>query len=229
MKNTIRIALVLSLAFAGLSVPATQYSKLSIVTYLKVSGKIAPFKAWLKEKDLEDEWANCQYVADTYPYFSLITNSIVETGMISADELSGLLNSSVDTAVPDSFVSNLYSRDMSNETGRVHWHGKMTYTTVDTNDCTMTQHYEDGWTFTIPFTPVRPKPIDDQMSEAERRRRAEEAQRKTYEKYKADETNEIARLQKRYPPALAGLLYTNRLHTLALPKNVNVDVKPEGK
>lgn len=53
-------------------------------------------------------------------------------------------------------IDNLYSRDMASESGRVHWHGPLQYSEILTNLAIRVDHYEDGWTNCVPFTPPRP-------------------------------------------------------------------------
>lgn len=81
-----------------------------------------------------------------------------------------------------SMMAERYSRDMSNETGRVAWHGKVTQTTVATNtlgELIKTQVYSDGYTYDIKAqakSPLAPKVKNDlpaRLKAAQERRAAE--------------------------------------------------------
>lgn len=132
-------------------------------------------------------------------------------------------------------LRRVYDADMSNDTGRVRWHGKVKQTVIDTNALTRVRVYADGWTFTDKFKPTRPPSVESRLSEAERKRLAKERDRKRKEArleyLLTHEADEIARLSKTYPPMLAALLYTNDLNNaksaVAEFHPVTADVTPQ--
>lgn len=134
-------------AAVSLSSAATQYSCLSIITEAKRLGKWQALKSWIRAADLEDEWGKASYVSDSYPQFPAITNMLVSSGVLTQSDVVSIMTNSVDTAVPDASLRRVYSRDVSNSSGRSKWHGKLVTQVVDTNAWTKTSVYEDGTRF----------------------------------------------------------------------------------
>ena len=157
-------------------VEATQYSCLSIITEAKAIGKWDALKGWIDKAGLTDEWGKCSYIDDTYPQYAAITNALVASGVLSHEEVSGILKKSVDAAVPDAMLMALYRREMSSESGRTKWHGKRVKTEEDMTNLVQTITYEDGYSYSRPFTRNTPLTVN-QRFELERRRREAAARR----------------------------------------------------
>jgi len=174
MKKSIFIVLC---ACACASVSATQYSCLSIITEAKAIGKWDALKGWIDASGLSDEWGKCNYVADTYPQYATITNALVTGGVLTQDEIVGILNKSVDTAMPDTIIMALYNREMSSESGRTKWHGKRVKTYEDMTNLVQTFTYEDGYTFSQPFTRVTPLTVEQRFAIEKKRKEAAERKR----------------------------------------------------
>ena len=95
------------------------------------------------------------------------------------------LAASADTPTNDQLLAMMaerYARDMSNETGRVAWHGKIAQTTVTTNtlgELVKTQVYSDGYSYDIkakgapPLTPKVKNDLPARLKAARVRRAAE--------------------------------------------------------
>ena len=175
MKTIVRCALASLLASFALAAPATQYSKLSIVLALKAAGKWPEMKSFIEANGLADEWQSCQYVSDDFLQYPAMTNAIVQAGLMSSQEIVSLLASAKDTALPDNLLNAAYVRNMSNETGRVFWHGKVAKTQIDTNRFVTVYTYADGYVHEVPFRAVRPPSVNTQLSAAERKAKAEAA------------------------------------------------------
>jgi len=174
MKKYIFIVLC---ACACASVSATQYSCLSIITEAKAIGKWEALKGWIDAAGLSDEWGKCNYVADTYPQYATITNALVTGGVLTQDEIVGILKKSVDTAMPDATLMALYNRDMSSECGRTKWHGKKVKTDDDMTNLVQTFTYEDGYTFSQPFTRSTPLTVEQRFALEKKRQEAAERRR----------------------------------------------------
>lgn len=155
---------------------ATQYSCLSIITETKKIGKWEALKGWINASGLSDEWSKCNYIADTYPQYAEITNALVRTGILTDGEIAAILSKSVDPAMPDTILTALYRRDMTSESGRTKWHGRLIRSYEDVTNLVQTLTYEDGYTFSRPFTRATPLTVN-QRFEMERRRREAEARR----------------------------------------------------
>lgn len=174
----------------SLAAQATQYSKLSIVLALKAAGKWQPMKTFIEANGLADEWQSCQYVSDDFPQYPAMTNAIVRAGLMTSDEIASLLAAARDTALPDNLLNAAYARNMSNETGRVFWHGKVAKTQIDTNRLVTVYTYSDGYVHEESFRAVRPPSVESQLSAAERKAKAEALKAKR-------EAKAAARLQAR--------------------------------
>lgn len=158
-------------------VEATQYSCLSIITEAKAIGKWDALKGWIDEAGLSDEWGKCSYVSDAYPQYAAITNALVAGGVLTQEEADRILHKSVDTAVPDAILMALYRREMSSESGRTKWHGKRVKTEEDMTNLVQTFTYEDGYSFSQPFSKATPLTVEQRFA-LERRRREEEEKRR---------------------------------------------------
>lgn len=229
-------------AVAALSAFATQYSKLAIVTAAKQAGKWETLKAFVAANGLEDEWLAASYISDDYPVFIAATNAVVASGVASAAEVAAFLEASRDFAVPDELFARYYARQMSNDTERVKWHGSVVGTpSYDKVAQTKTTRYADGFVFVQPFRGAVPRSIDDRISAAERKARAEAAAKARAEaeaKRKADRiamlqtnlTAEVSALmaRKRWPEQLARLYLQQELNELIGTVEVSAEVRPQG-
>lgn len=155
---------------------ATQYSCLSIITEAKKIGKWEAIKEWINAAGLSDEWSKCNYIDDTYPQYPTITNALVQSGVITNEQIVDVLSKSVDPAMPDTVLMALYHRDMKSESGRTKWHGRRIRSDEDMTNLVQTFTYEDGYTYAQPFTRATPLTVG-QRFELERRRRDEKARR----------------------------------------------------
>ena len=139
-------ALAAVVAFAPVA-EAKHFSKLALITAAKQAGKWQAVKAWIVEAGYEDEWLAASYFSDEYPVFSAVTNSVVATGIVTAEEVAAILEAATDTA-PDALLDAMYKRDIKTEAGRAKWHGKKTAAPVtDPKNMTQTTTYEDGKVF----------------------------------------------------------------------------------
>ena len=235
-----KIVALCCIVFCAVCAEATQYSKLALITAAKQYGKWDAIKAFIARSGYEEEWAACSYLSDAYPQFAAITNAVVSAGLGTAEEVNALLAASVDTALPDSLVVPMYHREMSNEAGRVRWHGKVARTHFDTNALVKTTWYADGWEFREPFTAKAVPSIQSQLSAAERKaleekRKADEAARK--EKIRQDRiallttnlTAETSALmtRKRWPEELARLYLLQELNELRGTVEVAPTITPQ--
>ena len=191
MKHLLLSACCL-LAFAASS--ATQYSKLSIITAAKASGKWQTLKAFIASHDLEDEWQAASYISDAHPAFVAATNAVVLSGVATADEISAFLDASRDFAVPDDLFAKYYARQMSNATERANWHGKVTSNTFDKVAKTKTTRYADGFVWTQPFAGASPRSRSERISDAERKAQREQAAREAAERAEQKRLARIALL-----------------------------------
>jgi len=176
MKKTI-FTVMFACACAGAS--ATQYSCLSIITEAKAVGKWEALKAWIESAGLSDEWGKCSYVSDTYPQYAATTNALVTSGILTSEEIVGILKKSVDTAIPDSILMALYNREMSSESGRTKWHGKRIRADEDMTNLVQTFTYEDGYRFSQPFKKASPLTAEARFALA--KKRLEEAEKRRLE------------------------------------------------
>lgn len=190
MKTIKTLLLFACCLYLPLVVSATQYSKLSIVLAAKSVGKWQQMKSFIESNGLSDEWQSCQYISDDFPQYPAMTNAIVQAGLMSSQEIVALLASAKDTALPDSLLNASYTRNMSNESGRVFWHGKVTNTQIDTNRLVTVYTYADGYVHEEPFTRLRPTGVRAQLTAAERKAKAEALKSKR-------EAEKAARLQAR--------------------------------
>ena len=178
----------------ALASTATQYSKLSIITAAKASGKWKTLKAFISSHDLEDEWQAASYISDAHPAFVAATNAVVLAGVATADEISAFLDASRDFAVPDDLFAKYYARQMSNATERANWHGKVTSNTFDKAAKTKTTRYADGFVWTQPFVGASPRSRSERISDAERKAQREQAAREAAERAEQKRLARIALL-----------------------------------
>lgn len=186
MKKTIAIiTLSCAAACTPLSAPAAEYTKIGIVSAAKAAGKWDALKAWIEEAGLADEWAAAAYIPSDHPSFAAITNSVVATGMASAEEVAAILEAALDDTVTDAALLRIRERDCTTSSGRVKWHGDVVSQVIDTNAEKKVTTYADGWQWTERFrppSPVTPKPpvmaktgIPAALAAARARREAERA------------------------------------------------------
>ena len=235
-----KIVALCGIVFCALCAEATQYSKLSLITAAKRSGRWDAIKAFIEQSGYAEEWAACSYLSDAYPQFPAITNAVVSAGLGTADEIAALLAASVDPALPDSLVVPMYHREMSNEAGRVRWHGKVARTHFDTNALVKVTWYADGWEFRENFERKSPPSVQSQLSAAEKKaladkRKADEAARK--EKIRQDRiallttnlTEETSALmaRKKWPEELARLYLLQELNELRGTVEVAPTITPQ--
>lgn len=161
MKKT--ICIMLAVLFAGVAT-ATQYSKLQIITAAKELQRWDGLKAWIQQSGYYDEWLVCQYLSDEHPAVPVLTNALVSSGILTAQELGTILNKSKDTSVPDAVLIGKYTRDVKSESGRVAWHGKRTDWKEDVNTLTVTEIYEDGTKFISSFEIVKPQSAESRLA-----------------------------------------------------------------
>ena len=173
MRKT--ICIMLAVLFAGVAT-ATQYSKLQIITAAKELQRWDGLKAWIQQSGYYDEWLVCQYLSDEHPAVPALTNAIVSSGILTAQELGTILNKSKDTSIPDAVLIGKYTRDVKSERGRVAWHGKRTDWNEDVNTLTVTEIYEDGTKFISSFEIVKPQSAESRL--ALQKKKDKEAQEK---------------------------------------------------
>lgn len=161
MKKT--ICIMLAVLFAGVAT-ATQYSKLQIITAAKELQRWDGLKAWIQQSGYYDEWLVCQYLSDEHPAVPVLTNALVSSGILTAQELGTILNKSKDTSIPDAVLIGKYTRDVKSESGRVAWHGKRTDWKEDVNTLTVTEIYEDGTKFISSFEIVKPQSAESRLA-----------------------------------------------------------------
>lgn len=174
-----KIKLLLSSVICAIvcAVSATQYSCLSIITESKAIGKWDALKSWISSVGVLDEWNKCSYVTDTFPQYATVTNAIVTGGVMTHDELVGILQRSVDTSMNDSVLMSLYRREMSTEGGRTKWHGKRVKAEEDMTNLVQTYTYEDGYKYSRPFSKSVPLTVDARFNLEKTRKAAEEKRR----------------------------------------------------
>lgn len=161
MKKT--ICIMLAVLFAGVAT-ATQYSKLQIITAAKELQRWDGLKAWIQQSGYYDEWLVCQYLSDEHPAVPVLTNALVSSGILTAQELGTILNKSKDTSIPDAVLIGKYTRDVKSESGRVAWHGKRTDWKEDVNTLTVTEIYDDGTKFISSFEIVKPQSAESRLA-----------------------------------------------------------------
>ena len=223
MKHLLSLCLCASV----FNLHATQYSKLSIITAAKASGKWQTIKAFIASHDLEDEWQAASYISDAHPAFVAATNAVVLAGVATADEISAFLDASRDFAVPDDLFAKYYARMMSNDTERANWHGKVTSNTFDKDAKTKTTRYADGFVWTQPFSGASPRSRSERISDAERTAKREQAAREAAERAEqkrlarialltTNMTAEVTKLmdKKRWPEELASIYLQTELNKL---------------
>lgn len=237
MNKTILIVIASLLASVS---SATQYSKLSIITSAKASGKWQTLKAFIAAHDLEDEWQAASYISDDHPAFIASTNAVVLSGVATSAEISAFLDASRDFAVPDDLFARYYARQMSNDTERTKWHGSVKGAPHYDQDARMkTTVYADGFVWTQPYRDASPRSRDERISEAERKARREEAARKAAELAERKRLDRIALLTtnltaevhalmalKNWPEELATLYLRHELNTLTT-NTVNAVIRPQ--
>lgn len=157
------ICIMLAVLFAGVAT-ATQYSKLQIITAAKELQRWDGLKAWIQQSGYYDEWLVCQYLSDEHPAVPVLTNALVSSGILTAQELGTILNKSKDTSIPDAVLIGKYTRDVKSESGRVAWHGKRTDWKEDVNTLTVTEIYEDGTKFISSFEIVKPQSAESRLA-----------------------------------------------------------------
>ena len=227
MKKTVAILLLIITAFQA---PAAQYSKLALITAAKSIGKWGNLKSFITSAGLTDEWQSCAYLSDEHPLFATIT----------AEEISSLLEASLDPAVSDLLLRRVYDNDMQRSDGRLRWHGKVIAVAYDTNKLEKVTTYEDGYSHRTAFSSVRPGSIESQLSAAERAARAEAAKK---ERERLREEKRLARIaelqtdltscvqtvmrQKNWPEDLATLYLKHELNTLVGTNYVTVTITPD--
>lgn len=233
------IIIVIASLLASVS-SATQYSKLSIITSAKASGKWQTLKAFIASHDLEDEWQAASYISDDHPAFIAATNAVVLAGVATAGEISAFLNASRDFAVPDDLFARYYARQMSNDTERIKWHGSVNGTPHYDKDARMkTTVYADGFVWTQPYRDASPRSRYERISESERKARREELARKAAERAERKRLARIALLttnltaevhalmaRKNWPEELATLYLRHELNTLTT-NTVNAVILPQ--
>ena len=161
MKKT--ICIMLAVLFAGVAT-ATQYSKLKIITAAKELQRWDGLKAWIQQSGYYDEWLVCKYLSDEHPAVPVLTNALVSSGILTAQELGTILNKSKDTSIPEAVLIGKYTRDVKSERGRVAWHGKRTDWKEDVDTLTVTEIYEDGTKFISSFEIVKPQSTESRLA-----------------------------------------------------------------
>lgn len=238
MKHLLLSACCLLMFAANAS---TQYSKLSIITAAKASGKWQTLKAFIASHDLEDEWQAASYISDAHPAFVAATNAVILAGVATADEISAFLDASRDFAVPDDLFAKYYARQMSNATERTNWHGKVTTNIFDKTAKTKTTRYADGFVWTQPFAGASPRSRSERISDAERKAQREQAAREAAERaaqkrlarialLTTNLTAEVSALMKRkqWPEDLARLYLLHELNTLTT-NTINAVITPQAQ
>jgi len=175
MKTKLLLS-VLTCALCG-AASSTQYSCLSIISEAKAVGKWTALKAWIEAAGLADEWGKCSYVSDAYPQYAAITNALVAGGVLTREEIVGILEKSVDAAMPDAILMAMYNREMSSESGRTKWHGRRVKTEEDMARLVQTFTYEDGYRHTQPFAKAKALSVEARFALAKKRREEEEKRR----------------------------------------------------
>ena len=179
MKIITQLALLILLHFSLFLLPssAAQYSKLQIITTAKELQRWDGLKAWIQQSGYYDEWLVCQYLSDDHPAVPALTNALVSSGVLTAQELGTILTKSKDTSIPDAVLIGRYARDVKSENGRVAWHGKRVSWKEDVNSLTITEVYEDGTQFVTPFEKRRPKSLEARLALQAKKDKAAEEER----------------------------------------------------
>ena len=76
--------------------PVVRYSKLKLITAAKAAGKWDALKGWIEAAGIYDEWLVCQYLSSDYPGFDAMVARIVESGIVTLEEVKRLLAASED-------------------------------------------------------------------------------------------------------------------------------------
>ena len=239
MKRSILVFAIV--AVCSSLVPAAQYSKLSLVNAAKAIGKWGDIKSFIASAGLTDEWQCCAYISDSHPLFSLATNHVVTVGIVTAEEMAQILSASVDSAVSDELLRRVYAADMETIDGRKRWHGNVVETVFDTNKLEKVQTHEDGYVHRSPFARLTPGTIENQLSAAERKAKAEAERQERKRIAEARRQERIAELTtnmayhaaalmrtRRWPEDLARLYLTHELNTLVGTNTISVTITPEG-
>lgn len=178
MKIAARLALLILLHFSLFLLPssAAQYSKLQIITTAKELQRWDGLKAWIQQSGYYDEWLVCQYLSDDHPAVPALTNALVSSGVLTAQELGTILTKSKDTSIPDAVLIGRYARDVKTDSGRAAWHGKRVSWVENTNTLTVVTTYADGTVFEDPFTKVKPRSLEARLAlQAKKDKAAQEA------------------------------------------------------
>lgn len=157
-------AIIIAMSLAAVSVQATQYSKLSIITAAKELDRWESLKGWIAAAGIQDEFQNCSYLSDTYPQYPSITNMLVQSGVLSIYEIRYILDKSVDTSVPDEMIRRVVDSECLTASGRIKWHGPIVETMVDTNAMTKTNIHQDGFSHVISFASLSAMRIEDRLT-----------------------------------------------------------------
>ena len=147
----------------------------------------------------------------------------------TVDELTGGLE----------MLNHVWREDMKTASGRKRWNGDVVSVNIDTNALTKTTTYTNGYIHVERFKTVAAMGLQDRLTAAERKARAEAAAKARAEaeaKRKADriaalETNRVAEtaaLMKRnkWPEELARLYLLNELNKLKGTNTVTITVMP---
>lgn len=127
----------------------------------------------------------------------------------------------------------LYQNDMKSADGRKRWHGEVRSTVYDENRLVKVYTYEDGFTFEEPFAPVKVRPIEEQISAADRlakikaRKEAQKRDRITRLEEHFDEEVEALMAAKKWPRELAALYLEHELNELKGPITVDTVITPQ--
>ena len=143
----LKLKILLVCVLVAFCAPATQFSKLAIITTAKTSGCWQNIKSFIIAADLEEEWSACQYLSDDYPAFASVTNMLVANSVLTNDQLTNILFQARDTAISDNLLMCYYTNSMNTVSGREAWHGKKIKESVDTNTLEKTTIYLDGTIF----------------------------------------------------------------------------------
>ena len=209
--NIKTIALIAVCLSWNIQAEAAQYSKLAIITAAKSAGKWDGLKSWIQQAGYYDEWLVASYLSDEYPQYPTITNAIVSAGVVTAEELAGILQASKDTAIPDTLLNGRYKRDVESESGRVSWHGKRVGGPVEDMDRLVQIYtYEDGTKFEIPFTKAKPLTVEARFA-LEQKRKADAEEKRL----------------KQLPPSLQKIV-RKRQEALSHTNEVVVEYGPQG-
>lgn len=152
-------------------------------------------------------------------YNAVISSTIEHATGWTADELKAGLDR----------LDRLYQTDMKDKAGRIRWHGPIIRTEYRTNDLVKVYHHEDGFTHSEPFHPVKVPSVKEQLSDAEKRARAEAARLKRIADLEDHFEERVQALmkQKQWPEPLARLYLENDLNKLKGPVTVEATITPQ--